>query len=154
MIRDNNKNFYLRRKFGNEKAGETEDSSEDYRTDRRDLKNEIANAYNKTPIPKLFLTLSMAIYGVIAYSKGGEGVSSSDLSLFAFFILFVVIIFITLTISAHLYRILINKLVEFSNKKDLLFIFMIGGLLLLLYIIFKSQIINLIENLIRIFANL
>ena len=154
MIKDNDKNFYLRRKFGDEEVGETEDSGEDYRTDKRNLKNEFANAYNKTPIPKLFLTLSMAIYGVIAYSKGKEGVGANDLSLFAFFILFVVVIFIILTISAHFYRGFINKLLEFSNKKDLPFIFIIGGLLLLLCIVFKSQIINLIENYIRLFVNL
>jgi len=94
----------------------------------------------------------MAIYGVVAYSKGGEGVSVNDLSLFAFFILFIVIIFIVLTISAHLYRNFINKLVEFSNKKDLLFIFIVGSLLLLLCIIFKSQVINSIESFIKIFV--
>lgn len=153
MIENNNENFYLRGRSGDGKVGETEDSGEDYKTGKRDLKNEIANAYNKTPMPKLFLTLSMAIYGVIAYSKGTAGVGASDLSSFTFFILFVVIIFIILTISAHLYRGFINKLLEFSNKKDSLFIFIVGSLLLFLCIVLKSQIINSIENFIRMFVN-
>jgi len=149
---ENNKNYYPKYLRGKSEKEVTTGSGEGYQTDNRDLKNEFANAYNKTPIPKLFLTLSMVIYGVIAYSKGKEGVSANDLSLFAFFILFIVIIFIILTIFAHLYRGFINKLVEFSDKKDLLFIFMVGSLLLLLYIIFKSQIINSIENFIKIFV--
>lgn len=166
MIEDSNKIFYLRKKSEKEESGEimteeTKGGGGDYQRSKRDLKNEIASAYNKTPIPKLFLTLSMAIYGVVAYSKGEYGVDVDDLSLFIFFILFIVIVFIALTTSKYLWNDFINtpnfKIEKFyrRNLKNYLklsaFIFLI---VILLAVVFEIRMItDFIRNLIETFVS-
>lgn len=85
-------------------------NDEKYQKVERDFKNAIAEVFSKTPIPKLFLILSMAIYAVVVFSKGNKGVDVNDLSSFIFFIIFIIFIFCILTIFAHIHKYFIGKM--------------------------------------------
>lgn len=164
MIQNDNDNIrYEKNKSGNEATEETVGGDRNYQKSKYDdLKNAIADAYNKTPIPKLFLTLTMVIYGVIVYSKKEKGIEINDLSLFIFFVLFIIFVFCTLTISAHIYRDFIkNKTNKFSinnlksylksSNKKLFISFILFLSIISLIIVFKFRIVDLIRNFIGVF---
>lgn len=132
----------------------------------------IAKAILNMTMPRLFLILSMIIYGVIAYSKRTEGVKESDLSLFIFFILFILIVFIVLVVFKHLWNNFtdIFKRIEEFDKRDfknylksrflmLKLIILIFLIIILIAVIFNVQIImdsitDFVRNFIEIFIKI
>jgi hypothetical protein len=140
---------------------ETESSNkESKRSSTEGILKPLSEAILNMAIPKLFLILSMAIYGVIAYSKKEAGVETDDLSLFIFFILFIIVVFIILTVFKYLWNFIsmlkIKNRVETlygKNLKDYLKILFIFPTIILLLVIFKFQIINFVRFLINAFVN-
>lgn len=62
-----------------------------------------------TPVAKLYLVLSMIIYGVSVYSKGKGGMQQSDVVLLMFFSLFTILSIIFLDFATFLYRQLLKE---------------------------------------------
>ena len=119
--------------------------------------------FNKTPISKLFLIFSIFIYGIIAYSKGKNGVNEKDLSVFIFFLIFVFIIFILFEASSLFYRRFLNSFFisdiksgiigecfKFFTKKTFLVVIII--LMVLAYLFCKDEILNFLNNTIKNFG--
>ena len=119
--------------------------------------------FNKTPISKLFLILSIFVYGIVAYSKREAGVSEKDLSVFIFFLIFVFIIFILFEASSLFYRRFLNsffindiesgiigKCFKFFTKKTVLVVIII--IIVLGYLFCKENILNFLNNIIQNFG--
>lgn len=101
-----------------------------------------ADILNKMSLPRLFLIMSLIIYGVISYSKGEEGVIERDLSIFIFFLINTILLFGLLTVLKKIYELNWNNCIRnFSlfikthYKIFLLLILILVWLFLFLYYI-------------------
>lgn len=144
------------------------DSPEEYqeRTAKSsDFKNAVADALSKTPIAKLFVILSMLVYAIIAYSKRDIGVKADDISAFIFFSIFIVLVFIFLAVSSHIYRKylkfflidgndidILNKCFNFFTKRSFFILILIA--LIFIFLIFKANLILFFNDAIRGFSHL
>lgn len=123
-------------------------------TGSADWLRHLGDLVNKLSIPRLFLILAFVIYGIISFSKKEVGVGSNDLSIFIFFIIFIMSIFGILVISRDLYRknnsfnfIILRKL----NENTLTLILLI--LIILVFVTyFRALVLEFISILIKSFV--
>jgi|GEM_PF-4464263 len=119
-----------------------------------DLPDKFAGLINDLPLPRYFVTLAFIVYGVIAFSKKENGVTSNDLSLFLLFISFIILTFVLLVIGRDIYKrktalIFLNNFIV-NNSKKVVLVLLIFVLLLLIFktsiAAYVSQFINLINK--------
>jgi hypothetical protein len=151
-------------KKGGEVLSET-DNPENYQKRSAkgdDFKSAVADAFSKTPISRLFVILSMVVYAVIAYSKKDKGVELNDLSMFLFFSIFIVLVFIFLAVASHVYRRylkffliddigkdVIKYIYNFFSRKS--FIVLVIVAIIFSYLFLKTNLLMLFSNIIAKF---
>lgn len=141
--------------YATNKGDIKETGGADYKEGKRveDWKTATAEAVNKTPIHKLFLILSIVIYGVISYSKGNEGVSREDLSFFIFFLIITLLLSCILAFFIKIYDHWDELFENFTPfiRRNTIKIFIIVALLLIAIILlltFKDAIFDILHSVI------
>jgi len=88
-----------------EPEGETETEGNS-KPEKKDVDwfSRAADLVNRVPVPRLFLTLSLFAYGVVAFSKKENGVQLTDLSYLIIYIVVVIFLFVLLIALRDVYR--------------------------------------------------
>jgi len=85
--------------------GETETESNS-KPEKKDIDwfSRAADLVNRVPVPRLFLTLSLFAYGVVAFSKKENGVQLTDLLYLIIYVIFIIFLFVLLVALRDIYR--------------------------------------------------
>ena len=121
--------------------------------EKKTITEKVVDAINRMLVYRLIFIALITSYSIIAFSKGEKGVTTDDLSLFIWFIIFVLLIAFLSFLGTELYRFykktssildfLYNSFLK-KIKPNIITIILL--ICLYLIIINRNDVINLIKN--------